>query len=681
MSLRMLVLAVFGIVNFTLAAYPADGLQLHLDASSLTGYADGDTVTLWPDLAGGDNNATSTGTPTYIAGGLNGRPVIKIDGTSNRDGNGLPNSFDFYAIPTIPNVKTIAFVFKPTSNTYYTWSTILGGPSWDNYGWHGDTNWGSAYWDLTYAYSSIKNSDLAIDGVRGYNGGYQAVDYDNFHVITIQLAAGTPFDLGFLAHTARYNDHNVYGMEIAELLVYTQQLSAADLEALTDELANKYGMWSVRPLSPLSGATMIPTSAELTWKSYDPAWAVDVYIDPNQTSVATGKPVAKVVSNQAVSSYDPALLAYNTTYYWRVDLYEPNTAGSGFLFHQGPVWSFTTVPPDPIVTLNPVSQTVDAGAPVTLTAAGENIQSYQWYRQGTLLNGQDAATLQIPALGIADEGVYHCVLSNSVGSVQSAAAVVVSKRLAGWWKLDGNLTDSVAAAVPGAPVHHGAVADPNFVVAGKNGGAYEFFGDGRTIVIDDSADYFNFFPRGLTVSAWIKTTQTGWGGFVGKLEGSASGFYLTHNGTLSAGGMRGVGQVQYDTQVYDVWQLVTMTWDAASQTMSHYVNGKLQSQTVYAAVPPVGSLPLYFGAESLDGTAFPYVGLLDDVRLWSYPLDLLAVAHLYTDLTPGDEVCLENPVFDVSGPQGLPDCRVSVYDLAVFAAQWLDCNIVPTCIE
>ena len=151
MSLRMLVLAVFGIVNFSLAAYPTAGLQLHLDASSLTGYANGDAVTLWPDLAGGDNNATSIGTPTYIADGLNGRPVIKIDGTSDRNGNGLPNSFDFYTIPTILNVKTIAFVFKPTSNTYYSWSTILGGPSWDNYGWHGDTNWGSAYWDLTYA--------------------------------------------------------------------------------------------------------------------------------------------------------------------------------------------------------------------------------------------------------------------------------------------------------------------------------------------------------------------------------------------------------------------------------------------------------------------------------------------------------------------------------------------------
>mgnify|MGYP003745849517 FL=1 len=235
-------MAVCGIVCWAEAAYTSTGLALHLDAGSLAGYSSGDTVAVWTDLAGGDHNATSAGTPTYVANALNGLPVIKIDGTSDRYGNGLPNSYDFYAIPTVSDVKTIAMVFKPTSNSYYTWAPIMAGPTGDNYGWHGDTHWGNAYWDYAYSVSSIANSNLAINGIGGYNGGYTGVDYDAFHVITMQLAAGTPFDLGFLAHTARYNDYNTYGMEIAELMVYTQQLSTAQLEQLTAHLGNKYGI-------------------------------------------------------------------------------------------------------------------------------------------------------------------------------------------------------------------------------------------------------------------------------------------------------------------------------------------------------------------------------------------------------------------------------------------------------
>jgi hypothetical protein len=242
MKSLVLLMALCGISAFACAAYSTAALQLHLDAGSLTGYADGATVATWTDLAGGDNDAMSAGTPTYVANALNGLPVIKIAGTSDRAGNGLAAEYDFYSIPTIADVKTIAMVFKPTGNTYYTWSTIMSGPTGDNYGWHGDTHWGNAYWDYAYSINSLGNSDLAIDGAGGINGGYTGVDYDNFHVITIQLAAGTPFDLGFLAHTARYNDYNEYGMEIAELMVYDQQLGASDLGQLTQHLGDKYGI-------------------------------------------------------------------------------------------------------------------------------------------------------------------------------------------------------------------------------------------------------------------------------------------------------------------------------------------------------------------------------------------------------------------------------------------------------
>lgn len=662
------------------AAYPTTGLQLHLDAGKLTGYGNGDVVTAWPDLAGGDNNATSSGTPTYIANALNGRPAIKIDGTSDRTGAELPKSYDFYAIPTVYNVKTIAFVFKPTSFTYWTWAPMMAGPTSDNYGWHGDTSWGTAYWDHSYSYNSIQNSDLAIDGVGGYNGGWTGVDYDNFHVITIQLATGTQFDMGFLAHTARYNDYNVYGMEIAELLLYTQQLTASELEQLQFELGFKYGLWSAKPLHPTDKATLVPVNDDLSWQAYNPSWGVNVYFDPNEQRVATGAAAAKVVSDQAVSTFDPGTLKFETTYYWRVDLNEPNTAGSGYILHKGPVWSFKTVPPAPKIKTQPLSQTVDAGSPVTLSVAGDNMDKFQWYRNGSVVNGATGATLQIASLGISDEGVYRCVATNSAGSDTSDPAVVVSKRLMGWWKLDGNLSDSVASAVPGALAHDGNISNPDFVASGKDGGAYEFKQDGRTIVIADSEDFFNFYPQGLTVSAWVKTTQTGWGGLVAKLDGDKSGFYLTHNGSWFVSGARTVTQLEYQSDAYDLWQLVTLTLDPKTQTLKQFVNGQLRGQAAFSGIPPINQVPLYFGAQSANGVDFPYAGLLDEVKIWSYPLDAVAVARLYTDLTPGSEVCLEHSVFDTTGPAGQPDCRVNIHDFAAMAEQWLDCNLVPTCI-
>lgn len=678
----VLCLAVCGMVSLAGAAIPTTGLQLHLDAGSLTGYNNGDTVATWPDLAGGNHNAASAGTPTYVANGLNGMPIIKIDGTSDRNGSGLPNSFDFYTIPPISNVKTIALVFKSTSNSYYTWSPIMAGPTNDNYGWHGDTVWGFAYWDHQYTINSLAYSNMAIDGVSGYNGGWTGLDYDNFRVITIDLYDGNPFDLGFLAHTARYNDTNVHGMEIAELLVYNQHLSAAELEELQFELALKYKLWAAKAQHPTDGQTSIPVNDDLSWLPYNASWGADVYFDPNETNVATGQASAKIVSNQAVSTVDPGTLDFETTYYWRVDLYEPNTVG--YILHEGPVWSFTTLPPAPLITTQPVSQTVDAGSLVELSVSGVNIENYQWYLNGTAVSGATGATLQIASLGIADEGVYTCETSNSGSPVIAVSdpAVVVSKRLMGWWKLDQDLTDSVAAVVPGALTHDGSISDPNFA-AGLDGGAYAFLQDSRLITIADSTDYFNFYPQGLTVSAWINTAQNGWGGFVSKINSSSTaGFYLEHESdTWLVTGFRGIdGQWSSGEGIYNTWQLVTLTLDADTKTVRQYVNGALTVESAYTVELPLSDESLFFGAEKADG-GFSYDGLLDDVRIWSYPLDNIAVAHLYTDLMPGSEVCTASSVFDVTGPAGEPDCRVDFYDFAAAAAEWLNCNLVPTCIN
>lgn len=64
---------------------PVDhGLVLHLDADAITGLTDDDPVSQWDDLSGQNSHATqgtAANQPTYKTGVLDGRPVVRFDGT------------------------------------------------------------------------------------------------------------------------------------------------------------------------------------------------------------------------------------------------------------------------------------------------------------------------------------------------------------------------------------------------------------------------------------------------------------------------------------------------------------------------------------------------------------------------------------------------------------------------
>src|SRR5689334_648178 len=82
-----LFLIVCGIASYASAAVPVTaGLQLQLEADSL-GLNNGDTVSTWTDLSGGDHTAVNTGgSPTYVANGLNGHAYVSIKGSLSADG-------------------------------------------------------------------------------------------------------------------------------------------------------------------------------------------------------------------------------------------------------------------------------------------------------------------------------------------------------------------------------------------------------------------------------------------------------------------------------------------------------------------------------------------------------------------------------------------------------------------
>ncbi|MFN7931745.1 MAG: pectinesterase family protein [Bryobacteraceae bacterium] len=87
----------------------------------------------------------------------------------------------------------------------------------------------------------------------------------------------------------------------------------------------------------------------------------------------------------------------------------------------------------PAITVQPRDTTATVGLPVSLsvTASGAGL-TYQWFRDGVLVDGATSAGLQFSNVQIADAGLYTVLVSNANGSVSSNAArltVVSAMRL------------------------------------------------------------------------------------------------------------------------------------------------------------------------------------------------------------------------------------------------------------
>ncbi|XP_074901882.1 mucosa-associated lymphoid tissue lymphoma translocation protein 1-like isoform X2 [Buteo buteo] len=72
---------------------------------------------------------------------------------------------------------------------------------------------------------------------------------------------------------------------------------------------------------------------------------------------------------------------------------------------------------EPVIVLNPTEQRVEVGKPLQLQCAAMGVPapSYQWYRNGNLLEHQKKKKLWITHAKISDSGTYLCCASNSHG--------------------------------------------------------------------------------------------------------------------------------------------------------------------------------------------------------------------------------------------------------------------------
>ncbi len=438
--------------------------------------------------------------------------------------------------------------------------------------------------------------------------------------------------------------------------------------------------------TPDDNAKLVSATAALEWK--DPIEITpigyDVYLrknDPNFT------PDDMVVDNVLVNLYQPAAdeLDPEVQYYWRVDVYDPNDGST--ILREGTLWTFMTASPDPIIDEHPERVvTVPAGDQAQLSVVAINGDAYQWYKANesggldTEVGGANSSTLTIDSVQLADEGYYYCVVKNKEDvSVDSDPGRILTKRKMAHWKFEGNLSDEVD------PVNDGASPGTMTYPTGIDGQAARIASPDQFIQIDNEIGLLN----AVSISLWIKPTA-------GVLSDSAI-LLVPQDGAPDYGGTGSVhissvgnefsAEVRnsgLDTGVpgliADQWNHLVLVYDPAERQAHYYLNGQ---HAVTVTGVDSGVLPnitaLGIGGRNPSDTAGIFEqGLIDDVRIYNHAISSLNAASLYTAFLPGESICLDDvkPQYDLNG-----DCIFNLADLAEIAATWLECNLVPDCIE
>lgn len=83
----------------------------------------------------------------------------------------------------------------------------------------------------------------------------------------------------------------------------------------------------------------------------------------------------------------------------------------------------------PLISLNPISQTVKAGQPVTFSGAANGIPvpTYQWQKSGVSIAGATSASFTIASVSLSDAGSYSLMATNSAGyTISNAATLTVN---------------------------------------------------------------------------------------------------------------------------------------------------------------------------------------------------------------------------------------------------------------
>jgi hypothetical protein len=145
--------------------------------------------------------------------------------------------------------------------------------------------------------------------------------------------------------------------------------------------------------NPASGASAIPIDVALSWADGGGADSYDVYFGTNPMPGSS-----EFKGNQVSTVYDPGVLAYDTTYYWRIDSKNSNGTTAG------DIWPFTTAAPPPVLTVTADdAQASEKGSDpgifrIQRTGATSAGLTVYFTMTGSAENGADYTLIQSPKI-------------------------------------------------------------------------------------------------------------------------------------------------------------------------------------------------------------------------------------------------------------------------------------------
>lgn len=213
-------------------------IQLWLSADSITGLANTDPVSTWPDKSGNGNDATQSGSnrPTFKTSDLNGKPVVDFV---------YANSQYFVLTTPIPVTTdlTFFFVYKKTASS--TLSPIAGATV-DANGYPSLYEWSDNYSYFGFNGNNVRYALTNLNGSYGYitlqsESGLDSVWRNgvNITVNTVAVATSTVS----LQHIGRIGSTGQYSQgQIAEIIIYDRKLTTVERQQVESYIATKYAL-------------------------------------------------------------------------------------------------------------------------------------------------------------------------------------------------------------------------------------------------------------------------------------------------------------------------------------------------------------------------------------------------------------------------------------------------------
>lgn len=223
------------------------GCTLWLDAAdSSTVIRSGSTVTQWNDKSGNGRNATTGGSGvTYLPSGLNKNGVVSFDGTTSMDGVCPVNGNSNMTIIVVANNKT------DQSDGYNDTMSLIAWFENGSWGevfldvWQGQVNWrfgtGQDQNDNSYYFPASIGTEYAVL-ILNKTSDIEKLFHNGTNVATVGGKNSTINGCEDAYHLSAGNYGGPSTNNICEILVFTSQLTASQMQQIEGYLTAKWGL-------------------------------------------------------------------------------------------------------------------------------------------------------------------------------------------------------------------------------------------------------------------------------------------------------------------------------------------------------------------------------------------------------------------------------------------------------